>query len=599
MYCQWAPTDPPRYHDAYAATAELHAFIMESRTLKLVNQVMIVISEAKTLDTISSITGAQPVAAAPKKPRYMQPVDADIGDIANLGEIGFFVCSAKGRWDRMECGSRHPYASVYFLDGKWVSESTWYHKKQGKRSRNRVSVSVPTPPAKKLCNKAPVAVNPANAWVAAAAVLWKQEPLNFYAPVKDKVSEVFEYLCSLPAQIPTLETFPVTHVGPAPSSANVLEDLRHLTGHNVPYSELSGGYSNKELPGEEVLELVSQSELRAPWRNGQRVVALFDLSPLSNSGLRSCKLNLAEIASSCLLPGAVFTDFNFAYGNELGMAFPGKSERQLKKQGKVLFTSSCWVPTGWFNDIHADRSTLSQLIIHHDGEKILGIGTVPYTVTPAYGTSILGALASQAKVVFEDHQGCADNFKTSKREALIAAQRVTRPPASSRLGCDVVAEVTEIVPFRRIYGPYQPVYGPYGYGDLRLADGHHLVLEALGKLQGLRMVHADHPCTFILPPFTLHCVITMRTSSHSGAFFAHADHWATEVTGLEFTKHIFSMDKFGRQLAQEMINCSIREQQFWRRVMKNNRDAKKILDMWREDMENLVDKFAMVPSSNA
>jgi len=36
-----------------------------------------------------------------------------------------------------------------------------------------------------------VAVNPANAWVAAAAALWQHEPLNFYTPVKDKVSKVF------------------------------------------------------------------------------------------------------------------------------------------------------------------------------------------------------------------------------------------------------------------------------------------------------------------------------------------------------------------------------------------------------------------------
>src|ERR1700761_4468787 len=366
-----------------------------------------------------------------------------------------------------------------------------------------------------------VAVNPANAWVAAAAALWQHEPLNFYTPVKDKVSKVFEFLCSLPARIPILETFPVTHFGPAPTSANVLEDLRHLTGHNVPYSELSGGYSNKELPGEEVLELVSQSELQTPWRNGQRVVALFDLSPLSNTGLRSCKLDLKKIASSCLLPDAGFTDFDFAYGNELGKAFPEKSERQLKKQGKYRFHSACWVPTGWFTDIHADRSTLSQLIIHHDGEEIW----------------------------------------------------LTWPATRDNLD-------------------WFDLHFPSG------PTGHHLVLEALGKLQGLHMVHADHPCAFILPPFTLHCVITMRTSSHSGAFFAHADHWATGVTGLEFTRHIFSIDKFGRQLAQEMIDSSLREQQFWRLVVKKNRDAKKFLDMWKVDMEDLVDKFALVPSSN-
>ncbi|KAJ7191872.1 hypothetical protein GGX14DRAFT_596831 [Mycena pura] len=320
-----------------------------------------------------------------------------------------------------------------------------------------------------------VAVNPANAWVAAAAALWQHEPLNFYTPVKDKVSKVFEFLCSLPARIPTLETFPVTHIGPALTSANVLEDLRHLTGYNVPYSELSGGYSNKELPGEEVLELVSQSELRTPWRNGQRVVALFDLSPLSNTGLRSCKLDLEKIASSCLLPNTIFNNFDFAYGNELGKAFPEKSEWQLKKQGKDLFTSACWVPTGWFTDIHADRSTLSQLIIHHDGEKI-------WLTWP-----------------------------------------VTR----------------ENLDWFDLHFPSGPT-------------GHHLVLEALGKLRGLHMVHADHPCAFILPPFTLHCVITMRTSSHSGAFFAHADHWATGVT---FVRYLSKMSNTHWDLIPDDTNA--------------------------------------------
>ncbi|KAJ7815093.1 hypothetical protein B0H14DRAFT_1413195 [Mycena olivaceomarginata] len=62
--------------------------------------------------------------------------------------------------------------------------------------------------------------------------------------------------------------------------------------------------------------------------------------------------------------------------------------------------------------------------------------------------------------------------------------------------------------------------------------------EALDALEGLEVMHITEPCTFIIPPFCIHAVITFAGSTHTCVSFAHAAHWPMAKEGLEFCKRL-------------------------------------------------------------
>ncbi|KAJ7207428.1 hypothetical protein GGX14DRAFT_396260 [Mycena pura] len=91
---------------------------------------------------VSSITGAQPVSKGAQICARLT-----LGILQTWGTLAF-VCSAKGHWDQMECGSQHAYASVYFLGAKWVSENLASLNVRA-QERNAYNVHRITPPKRR------------------------------------------------------------------------------------------------------------------------------------------------------------------------------------------------------------------------------------------------------------------------------------------------------------------------------------------------------------------------------------------------------------------------------------------------------------------
>jgi hypothetical protein len=130
------------------------------------------------------------------------------------------------------------------------------------------------------------------------------------------------------------------------------------------------------------------------------------------------------------------------------------------------------------------------------------------------------------------------------------------------------------------------------------AVGHVLAMEALHKLKGLQVIHATSPCCFVLPPFTFHCVITMKTSTHSGVYFAHKKHWSTAHNGLEFARDVFPKEKFGAFKAGELIGTFLQELRFWKKA-KWDESTHRYLEEWEKEMSELAKKINKMETASA
>ncbi|KAF7325556.1 hypothetical protein MKEN_00405000 [Mycena kentingensis (nom. inval.)] len=296
--------------------------------------------------------------------RYVQnfnalPVTAHVGDTAVIG--GILHVFDNGGWVVATAGRPHPTIKnnekekkkapkvVLGGDGTWIASRTLALRA--------------TRAASHLAQSTPIFL--ANAWAEDAHQRSLLPPLCFYPPATSiTISRILAHLASISIPIPTIPRLPLIHDGPAPSTALVLADLDSLGAAIVPYAELLSSYSNKDLPAHVLRAQMAASELVAPWVHGTKIIALFDVVA-TEDGILSSRVSLSQI-----VPGATFSDFAFAFGDGLGDIFPRLKSTALAKMGSKSFHSSCWCPRGYYTDIHADRSSLSQLVLHHSGEKI-------------------------------------------------------------------------------------------------------------------------------------------------------------------------------------------------------------------------------------
>jgi hypothetical protein len=105
---------------------------------------------------------------------------------------------------------------------------------------------------------------------------------------------------------------------------------------------------------------------------------------------------------------------------------------------------------------------------------------------------------------------------------------------------------------------------------------------ALDNLEGLQVLHVIQPCTFILPPFAIHSVISFSTSSHTGTYFTHSAHWAQARLGLDFAKTLVRNPAFGDIKASVLIEDVLKQAQFWVKAMGENSDAQSTLHNGRK-----------------
>ncbi|KAJ7814961.1 hypothetical protein B0H14DRAFT_3476606 [Mycena olivaceomarginata] len=108
--------------------------------------------------------------------------------------------------------------------------------------------------------------------------------------------------------------------------------------------------------------------------------------------------------------------------------------------------------------------------------------------------------------------------------------------------------------------------------------------EALGALEGLEVMHITEPCTFIVPPFCIHAVITFAGSTHTCVSFAHAAHWPMAKEGLEFCKRLLRDPIYPTCSAVELVRKFAREASVWEQAIEPDSAGTAYLAAWLADM---------------
>jgi hypothetical protein len=148
----------------------------------------------------------------------------------------------------------------------------------------------------------------------------------------------------------------------------------------INFHELCAQDSTPKEPVSTVVDMLFKSHLTAPWRTGQRIVAMSNIAA-TDKGMLRCKLDWSALVSQLGGTEFAFGDYQWMYTpEELGKIFPPTSANSaksgakriayLKTRGDEPWVASVRTPPGWVSDMHTDMAGLAQAIVHCDGEKV-------------------------------------------------------------------------------------------------------------------------------------------------------------------------------------------------------------------------------------
>ncbi|KAJ7685267.1 hypothetical protein DFH06DRAFT_1157992 [Mycena polygramma] len=113
-----------------------------------------------------------------------------------------------------------------------------------------------------------------------------------------------------------------------------------------------------------------------------------------------------------------------------------------------------------------------------------------------------------------------------------------------------------------------------------------LVPAAIEALDGLTVVLVEDRCSFILPPFSLHTVISFSAAAHVGIMFVHDAFWPDVQVGLTFIKGLVRDHRtYGSSKARQLIEAVRDEQPLWDRLQ--SRRAADGIRQWLLDTEDI------------
>ncbi|KAJ7623921.1 hypothetical protein DFH06DRAFT_1142756 [Mycena polygramma] len=122
------------------------------------------------------------------------------------------------------------------------------------------------------------------------------------------------------------------------------------------------------------------------------------------------------------------------------------------------------------------------------------------------------------------------------------------------------------------------------------------VLTAIEVLDGLTVVLVEDRCSFILPPFSLHTVISFTAAAHVGIIFAHDTFWPEAQVGLDFIKELVRDHRaYGSLKARHLVEAVADELPLWNRL-QSRRGADGIRQ-WLSDTQDIYD--SLVQSAGA
>ncbi|KAJ7801283.1 hypothetical protein B0H14DRAFT_2615490 [Mycena olivaceomarginata] len=306
---------------------------------------------------------------------------------------------------------------------------------------------------------------------------WKEPPLSYYIMVAENAATLLQRLAEWPTSLAHHPTSTVPNYKEFPTSSFVVEDLLAMDRPLIHYQELCA-------------------------------------QDTTDKGMLRCRLNLRAIVQQ-LGAGFAFGDYRWQHTpEELGKIFPptsptsGKSAHEraqyLDRRGKEPWVASVRTPPGWLSDTHTDFSSVAQVMVDCDGEKLCLFWPATSQILNWWG--------------------------------------LPRIQHTSRLE------------------------------------------EALDALEGLEVMHITEPCTFIVPPFSLHAVITFVGSTHRCVFFAHAVYWPVVRDGLEFCKRLVRNPMYPTSSSVELVGKLVHEASIWEQAIRPDSVATDYLAAWMADI---------------
>ncbi|KAJ6613858.1 hypothetical protein B0H10DRAFT_2046953 [Mycena sp. CBHHK59/15] len=456
----------------------------------------------------------------------------ETGDLAQVAEGRFRVFDQTGEWVPVVAGAMHPYPPLrkYIFrgdDSGWISPRTYQIDQKTWRENSKT----PSRPNKKLKTKIPeIAMLRQNEWLGDLTKTWGGSPFIYIKPVAAPILQVLQNLSARSIPIPTIPIFDIKHgsVANPPSTAAVFEDFHVLYDNIINYTDLCAGSSVAKDSTSKVLAMLMTSTPTTEWRPGHRMVGVFDLTA-TDYGLRRCRLDCEAMVAENVGEGrSAFRTYNtHIEPEELAQFFPPPPIDPGKLSANALVKE--------IRKRHASQA-----------KHLETVGESPWMsscICPQGWFSdvhVDSAGASQLITHFEGHKLW---LVWTPNEHNLSWWGIRHPHPSS------------------------------GSPDLTIT-------EALEHLTDLQLIHVTGPCAFILPPFSLHSVISFSFSSHAGAQFVHESHWPDAKRGLEFCKDLIMGPLFPVEKKLELLRVVDDDCKLWKIAMGNNSDVSNYFEEW-------------------
>ncbi|KAJ7121145.1 hypothetical protein C8R44DRAFT_981960 [Mycena epipterygia] len=113
------------------------------------------------------------------------------------------------------------------------------------------------------------------------------------------------------------------------------------------------------------------------------------------------------------------------------------------------------------------------------------------------------------------------------------------------------------------------------------------MLLAVRELEHLKVLHVTEPCSFIIPPFHLHAVLTFTLASHLGVSFAHPSFWTEAECGLLYAQKLIRNTRYPDSLKRHLVEQVLDERSIWERT--GHKEALEGVDKWLEETRIIYD----------
>ncbi|KAJ7120928.1 hypothetical protein C8R44DRAFT_736629 [Mycena epipterygia] len=123
------------------------------------------------------------------------------------------------------------------------------------------------------------------------------------------------------------------------------------------------------------------------------------------------------------------------------------------------------------------------------------------------------------------------------------------------------------------------------------------MLLAVQELEHWKVLRVTEPCSFIIPPFHLHAVLTFTLASHIGVSFAHPSFWTEAECGLLYVQKLIRNTRYPDSLKHHLVEQVLDERSIWE--CTGHKEALEGVDKWLEETHIIYEVIRSKEESEA